>query len=117
MLSPALVVLGAAAALVAAAPALGATPAQLLAATLKPSMEQYYAAHDPGLKITAVTCSLDKAGTSARCTARFTVAVEKMTGVFGLDATIDRTTGTARTKTVSDTCTSLKTHKRVTCVL
>jgi hypothetical protein len=111
------VVLGAATALIAASPALGATPAQQLAATLRPSMVRYYATHDPGLEITAVTCSLDAAETRARCAARFTVSVERMTGVFGVDATIDRTTGTATTRTVSDTCRSVKTHKRVTCVL
>jgi hypothetical protein len=112
-----LLVLAGVATLVVTAPASAATPAKLLAATLKPSMQHYYDAHDPGLEITAVTCSLNAAETSAHCTARFTVTPEKLTGVFGLDATIDRTTGGVTTKTVSDRCTSVTTHKRVTCDL
>jgi hypothetical protein len=109
------IALTAAAALAAGPPAGAATPAARLAKSLKTSMQAYYHKGTPGLKITTVTCKIAASGATARCHAHFTVKSERAVGVFQVAATIDRSTGGVRTRTLSVTCKDSKTGAKLTC--
>ncbi len=113
--SSAVAVAIAAATLAVGAPAGAATPATMLAKTLKGSMQKYYGKTVPGLRITSVTCKIAAARTSALCRAHFTVESERAVGVFKVSALIDRSTGGVRTKTLSAACYDSKTGAKLTC--
>lgn len=108
---------GAALALCATASAgqLAQTPDGALAASLKASMKAFYAKSVPDLALTTVRCVIAAGGTTAHCQAHFTIKPASELGVFRVSATIDRSTGGVRTKTLSAACTSTKTGKPVTC--
>ncbi len=112
-LSPGAVALAAVAALAGAGAALAATPAQMLARSLRPEMQSYYDRHDPGTRITAVACTLNAGETRATCDARFTIG--RLEGVFVVDATIDRATGNVTTRTASATCRNAATGAGASC--
>jgi hypothetical protein len=103
------------ASLLACASASAATPAQMLAAKLKADMQSYYTKTQPGLKLTRVTCTIAKPGTSARCQARFAVPKQRAVGLFVLAIKIDTATGGVTTKTVSATCKDAKTGAKLSC--
>jgi hypothetical protein len=102
-------------ALLAAVPAGAATPDTKLAATLKNQMQKYYDKQVQGLKMTTVVCKIVPAGTSATCTADFTVVSKRAAGIFKLSVKINRKTGSISTKTTSAKCFDSKTHAKLTC--
>src|SRR5262249_61690054 len=108
---------GGAAGLAAPAPgpaaAAGAATPQMLAARMKANMQSYYDKAYPGLKITAVTCTIARAGTSAACKARFTWVRERAIGVFTIAAKIDPATGSVVPRTTGATCKDSRTGAKL----
>ena len=107
------VVLGA---LVLAAPAEAATPGQILAATLKPVMQQQFKTKVRGLVFTKVTCKVPAKSKliAGNCRAAFTVKRVNLAGVYQAVASISAK-GRLGWHTTSVACTDLRTHKKIAC--
>src|SRR5438045_5264997 len=73
-----------------AAPAAAATPGQILAATLKPVMQQQFKSKVKGLVFTKITCSVPAKSKliAGRCKASFTVKRVNLAGVYQVVAGI-----------------------------
>jgi len=100
-----------------AAPAAAATPpGQILAATLKPVMQQQFKSKVKGLVFTKVTCSVPAKSKliAGHCRASFTVKRVNLAGVYQVVASISAK-GRLGWHTTSVACTDLRTHKKITC--
>jgi hypothetical protein len=99
-----------------AAPAAAATPGQILAATLKPVMQQQFKAKVKGLVFTKVTCTVPAKSKqiAGHCRAAFTVKRVNLAGVYQVVASISAK-GRLGWHTTSVTCTDLRTHKKIPC--
>ena len=104
------------AAAVLAAPATAATPGQILAATLKPVMQDQFRTKVKGLVFTKVTCTVPAKSklVAGRCTAAFTVKRYKLLGVYQVVASLSAR-GRLGWHTTSVACTDATTHKKVAC--
>jgi hypothetical protein len=102
--------------LVLAAPAAAATPGQILAATLKPVMQQQFKAKVKGLVFTKVTCTVPAKSKliAGHCRAAFTVKRVNLAGVYQVVASISAR-GRLGWHTTSVACTDLRTHKKIAC--
>lgn len=105
-----------AASAVLAGPAAAATPGQILAATLKPVMQQQFRTKVKGLVFTKVTCVVPAKNklVAGRCRAAFTVKRYKLLGVYQVVASISAK-GRLGWHTTSVSCTDAVTHKKVAC--
>jgi len=102
---------------VLAAPAPAVTPpGQILAATLKPVMQQQFKSKVRGLVFTKVTCTVPAKSKliAGHCRAAFTVTRVKLLGVYQVVASISAK-GRLGWHTTSVTCTDAKTHKPIAC--
>jgi hypothetical protein len=104
------------AAAVLAAPAAAATPGQILAATLKPVMQDQFKTKVKGLVFTKVTCTVPAKSKliAGRCRAAFTVKRFKLLGVYQVVASISAK-GRLGWHTTSVACTDAVTHKKIAC--
>ena len=102
--------------LVLAAPAAAATPGQILAATLKPVMQQQFRSKVKGLVFTKVTCVVPVKSKliAGHCRAAFTVKRVNLLGVYQVVASISAK-GRLGWHTTSVACTDAKTHKKIAC--
>ena len=112
--SLAAILLGSAAVL--AAPAAAATPSQILAATLKPVMQQQFKSKVRGLVFTKVTCAVPAKSKqiAGRCRAAFSVQRVKLLGVYQVVASLSAS-GRLGWHTTSVACTDAVTHKKIPC--
>ena len=101
---------------VLAAPAFAATPGQILAATLKPVMQQQFKSKVRGLVFTNVTCTVPAKSKliAGHCRAAFSVKRVKLLGVYQVVASINAK-GRLGWHTTSVTCTDAVSHKRIPC--
>jgi hypothetical protein len=101
---------------VLAAPAAAATPSQILAATLKPVMQQQFKSKVKGLVFTKVTCNVPAKSklVAGRCRAAFSVQRVKLLGVYQVVASISAS-GRLGWHTTSVACTDAVTHKKIPC--
>jgi len=101
---------------VLAAPAAAATPGQILAATLKPVMQQQFKSKVKGLVFTKVNCTVPAKSKliAGHCRAAFTVKRFKLLGVYQVVASISAK-GRLGWHTTSVACTDDKTHKKIAC--
>jgi hypothetical protein len=95
--------------------AVAASPALMLAKSLKASMQASYDKSYPGLELTTVSCVIAADGRSAHCQAHFTISAQRLDGLFQVSALIDRTTGGVHTRTLSVACTDAKTGTHAAC--
>ena len=102
--------------LVLAAPAAAATPGQILAATLKPVMQQQFKTKVKGLVFTKVTCRVPATSKqiAGHCRAAFTVKRVNLAGLYQVIASISAK-GRLGWHTTSVACTDLRTHKKISC--
>jgi uncharacterized lipoprotein YbaY len=102
--------------LVLAAPAAAATPAQILAATLKPVMQQQFKSKVKGLVFTKITCTVPKKSklVAGHCRAAFTVKRYRLTGVYQVIAEINAK-GQLGWRTTSVACKDSQTRKTIKC--
>src|SRR5256885_11593767 len=100
--------------LVLAPPAAAATPGQILAATLKPVMQQQFKSKVKGLVFTKITCLVPAKSKliAGHCKASFTVKRVNLLGVYQVVAEINAK-GRLGWHTTSVACTDAKTHKRI----
>src|SRR5689334_23775397 len=100
------------AAAVLAAPATAATPGQILAATLKPVMQQQFKSKVKGLVFTKVTCFVPKKSklVAGHCTAAFSVKRYRLNGVYKVIADINAK-GRLGWHTTGVTCTDARDRK------
>jgi len=101
---------------VLAAPAAAETPGQILAATLKPVMQQQFRSKVKGLVFTKVTCVVPVKSKliAGHCRAAFTVKQVNLLGVYQVVASISAK-GRLGWHTTSVACTDAKTHKKIAC--
>src|SRR5438876_12337671 len=101
---------------VLAAPASAATPGQILAATLKPVMQQQFKSKVRGLVFTSVTCTVPAKSKliAGHCRAACSVKRVNLAGVYQVVASISAK-GRLGWHTTSVACTDLRTHKRIAC--
>jgi len=101
---------------VLAAPADAATPGQILAATLKPVMQQQFKSKVKGLVFTKVNCTVPAKSKliAGHCRAAFTVKRFKLLGVYQVVASISAK-GRLGWHTTSVACTDARTHKKIAC--
>jgi len=101
---------------VLAAPAAAATPGQILAATLKPVMQEQFKSKVKGLVFTKVTCTVPAKSKliAGHCRAAFTVKRYRLLGVYQVVASIIAK-GRLDWHTTSVACTDATTHKKVAC--
>jgi hypothetical protein len=106
-----------AAALVLAASASATTPAQHVAAQLKPQLLSALKKQYPTLKVTftKVTCAIAKSGKSGRCAAYFQIPAARAIGTFGIGLTIDPSTGKYTWRQISASCKDSKTGQKLAC--
>ena len=99
-----------------AAPAAAAAPGQILAATLKPVMQQQFKSKVKGLVFTKVTCIVPAKSKliAGHCRASFTVERVNLAGVYQVVASISAK-GRLGWHTTSVACTDLRTHKKIAC--
>jgi hypothetical protein len=99
-----------------AAPASAATPAQILAATLKPVMQAQFKSKVKGLVFTKITCSVPKKSKTlaGRCQAAFTVKRYRLIGVYQVVASLNAK-GRLGWRTTSVACRDAKTRKQIAC--
>ena len=99
-----------------AAPAAAATPGQILAATLKPVMQDQFRTKVKGLVFTKITCTVPAKSklVAGRCKAAFTVKRFKLLGVYQVEASISAK-GRLGWHTTSVACTDSVTHKKIPC--
>jgi hypothetical protein len=98
------------------APAAAATPSQILAATLKPVMQQQFKSKVRGLVFTKVTCTVPAKSKqiAGRCRAAFSVKRVKLLGVYQVVASISAS-GRLGWHTTAVSCTDAVTHKKIPC--
>ena len=101
---------------VLAAPASAATPGQILAATLKPVMQQQFKSKVKGLVFTKVTCVVPAKSKliAGNCRAAFSVERVRLLGVYRVVAAISAK-GRLGWHTTSVTCTDARSHKKIPC--
>jgi len=99
-----------------AAPAAAATPSQILAATLKPVMQEQFKTKVKGLVFTKVTCFVPAKSklVAGHCTAAFTVKRYRLNGVYKVIADISAK-GRLGWHTTGVSCTDSRTHKPLKC--
>jgi hypothetical protein len=99
-----------------AAPAAAATPGQILAATLKPVMQQQFKSKVKGLVFMKITCSVPAKSKliAGHCRASFTVTRVNLLGVYQVVAEIS-TKQRLSWHTTSVACTDAKTHQKIAC--
>jgi hypothetical protein len=99
-----------------AGPAAAATPDQILAATLKPVMQQQFKSKVKGLVFTKVTCVVPAKSKqiAGNCRAAFSVQRVRLLGVYKVVASINAR-GRLGWHTTSVTCTDARTHKTIRC--
>jgi hypothetical protein len=89
--------------------------AAMLARSLKAQMQKSYAAKVPGIRFTKVTCTLTKNHEKGSCRARFTLARQRVKGVYKIAITVDTRTGGVHSRATSVSCTDSKTGTKVGC--
>jgi hypothetical protein len=99
------------------ATASAATPAQRVAAQLKPKLEAQLKASYPSLKVTftKITCQLAKSEKTGKCAAYFQIPAARAIGTFAIGVTIDTTTGKLTWKQISAACKDTKTGQKLAC--
>jgi hypothetical protein len=88
----------------------------VLAGALKPAMQTSLKKKVPGLVVTKVTCYVPTTSKeiSGKCTAKFTIAKYRLTGVYQARATLNNQSRLSWS-TSSVACSDAKTHKPVKC--
>jgi len=106
-----------AAALVLAASASAATPAQHVAAQLKPQLQAALKKQYPTLKVTftKITCAIAKNGKSGRCAAYFQIPAARAIGAFTIGLTINPSTGKYTWKQLAAACKDSSTGQKLAC--
>jgi hypothetical protein len=99
-----------------AAPAAAATRGQILAATLKPVMQQQFKSKVKGLVFTKVACTVPAKSKliAGHCRAAFTVERYNLLGVYQVVASLSAK-GRLGWHTTSVACTDARTHKKIAC--
>jgi len=94
-----------------------ATPAQRVAAQLRPQLASALKKQYPTLKVnfTKVTCKIAKNDKSGLCAAYFAVPAARAIGVFAIGLTINPATGKYTWKQLSARCKDAKTGAKLAC--